>query len=152
MIWTLILRFTIADIRYPPTVHVLIIILTVNQAKKVYRRKKAYSCGVNEKRSLIKKSMFKTSRSVGRMGLLCSCIGISKSLSDTHTFLLHSQMCTYPLPPTRSSRLWQIGQGEKWSSLIFRRSLWLITEQPTQQHTSSLSDRCRTLGHTCKYP
>jgi len=113
MIWTLILRFTIADIRYLSTIHILAIILIGNQVKRVYRQKKVCFFGVNEKRSLIKKSMFKTSRSVGRMGLLCSCSGVSEPSSDTHVSLLHSQMCAHPLPPARSSRLRQIGQGEK---------------------------------------
>lgn len=99
MIWTLILRFTIADIRYDSLAYLPSIILIIYQAQKVFPLKKACSCGVNGRQNPTKKLMFKIFRSVGRMGLLCSCIGVSEPYPDTYTALLdvHSSTATDPI-------------------------------------------------------
>lgn len=78
MIWTLILRFTIADIRFASlriyhghSEHVFFL------AKRAFLLKKAYSCGANARQNRTQKSTFRISRSVGQMGLLCTSHPIS---------------------------------------------------------------------------
>ena len=78
MIWTLILRFTIADIRFvlfPGMIQHLfdLFIPSFPKAKKASLRKKGYSSGVNARRNLTKKSTCRISHIVGLMGLHCSC-------------------------------------------------------------------------------
>jgi hypothetical protein len=83
MIWTLILRFTIADIR-----HVLVIWFfwlmdhnLLSPVKKASQPKKAFFFGVSERRNPIVKSTFKISPLVGRMDLLCKfCRNLVKSI------------------------------------------------------------------------
>ncbi|ELU38277.1 calponin-like domain-containing protein [Rhizoctonia solani AG-1 IA] len=71
MIWTLILRFTIADIRlvYLPLVRCLGLIRRV--ARRVSRLKKVSSCGVNERQQVTRRSTSKTLGTAGQMAWLC---------------------------------------------------------------------------------
>jgi Ca2+-binding actin-bundling protein fimbrin/plastin (EF-Hand superfamily) len=73
MIWTLILRFTIADIRF-------VVLLQCSsklsklaktpllKVKKVFQPKKVFSCGVNAKRNHTRKLMCKISPIAGQTG------------------------------------------------------------------------------------
>lgn len=66
MIWTLILRFTIADIRC--VVHTMSILhssKTSPTVKRVCPQKRVFFFGVSERLSRMKKLMFRTSRIVG---------------------------------------------------------------------------------------
>lgn len=74
MIWTLILRFTIADIRFLRFIHPQHYLLTARPVKKAYLLKKACCYGVKERQNPMRKSKFKISHSVGQTGSLCSSI------------------------------------------------------------------------------
>jgi len=76
MIWTLILRFTIADIRFilPPRLHLFdLFIPSFSKVKKASPQKKGYSSGVNARQNHTKKSTYRISHIAGLMGLPCSC-------------------------------------------------------------------------------
>ncbi len=72
MIWTLILRFTIADIRCAITAFPVRLILMIMKVKKAFQRKRACCFGANAKLSRTKKSTFKTFLQVGQMVSPCT--------------------------------------------------------------------------------
>ena len=85
MIWTLILRFTIADIRYEP--YMLVFIHTEqNVVKKVSRPRRVFFYGVKERLRHTKRSTYKISLTVGQMDWLCMsdlAFHCSNKLTDT---------------------------------------------------------------------
>jgi hypothetical protein len=79
MIWTLVLRFTIADIKYDVSLESAVFcdektnrICTLTQVKKASPLRKACCFGVNGKLRRIRKSMSKTSPLAGLTDLRCS--------------------------------------------------------------------------------
>lgn len=72
MIWTLILRFTIADIRFATSIYAFSFeTQSTLKVKRVSQRRKAFSCGAKGKQSHTRKSMCRISLAVGQMGLHC---------------------------------------------------------------------------------
>jgi len=113
MIWTLILRFTIADIRYLSTIHILAIIL-MKSSEEGLSAKEGLLLWCQRKTEPYKEVDVQDFSFSWSDGLALFVFWrIWTFLRHSCISLLHSQMCAHPLPPARSSRLRQIGQGEK---------------------------------------
>jgi hypothetical protein len=67
MIWTLILRFTIADIKYATVSFLLNASVYLSLVKKVFQQKRVSYSGVSVKQSRTTKSIYRTSLIVGAM-------------------------------------------------------------------------------------
>ena len=73
-------RHQVRHISLPFSNIFVLFILSFSKAKKASPQKKDYSFGVNARRNLMKKSMYKISHTVGLMDLPCSCAFMSLSL------------------------------------------------------------------------
>ena len=71
MIWTLVLRFTIADITYDTLLSFPYELTDPESAKRVFLPRKAFSCGVNERLRLTKRSTSKTFHIAGKTVSRC---------------------------------------------------------------------------------